>query len=91
MNNLFFYTRTEKNEKGEEKSYLDSFNVNKILRTVGKDEGIVVILDDLHERPVENPVQEGKKFVMKRMRDIFQSEIHLNEEDSAKFIKKFNV
>jgi hypothetical protein len=81
----FFYTRTE-----GEKSFLDSFNTEKVIRTIGYEDGTrLVLLDDLHERAHEVPDVDPKSRIvkgMKRVRDIFQSEILLSKEDAEKFI-----
>ena len=47
-----------------------------------------MLLDDIHERPHDVPdmdMKSGKMKGMKRVRDIFQSEIVLNIEDAARF------
>jgi hypothetical protein len=84
MKNQFYYTRTE-----GEKSFKDSFNINKAVRTVTLEDGrTLVLLDDLHERSQEVPDIDPKTNKMKgtkRQRDTFQSEIYLNAEDAARF------
>lgn len=81
----FFYTRTE-----GEKSFLDSFSTSKVIRTVGYEDGTrLVLLDDIHERAHEVPDVHPKSRVIKgtkRVRDVFQSEILLNKEDSERFV-----
>lgn len=81
----FFYTRTE-----GEKSFLDSFNTEKVIRTIGYEDGTrLVLLDDLHERAHEVPDVDSKSRIvkgMKRVKDIFQSEILLSKEDAEKFV-----
>ena len=43
---LFFYTR-----KQDEKVYTDSFNLNKVIRSVQMDDDkLLILLDDAHER-----------------------------------------
>lgn len=83
----FFYTRTE-----GEKSFLDSFGTEKVIRTVGYEDGTrLVLLDDIHERAHEVPdVHPKTKAIVgsKRVRDVFQSEILLSKEDSDRFIKQ---
>jgi hypothetical protein len=82
--NQFFYTRTE-----GEKSYRDSFNINKVIRSVTmEDEKVLVLIDDLHERSQEIPdvdARTGKTKGMKRQRNTFQSEIYLSKEDGERF------
>jgi len=91
MTNQFFYTRTE-----GDKEYAASFNVNKIIFTVEKDDGtILVVLDDIHERVFEIPIlhpKTGKPTSgVSRKRDIFQSDIHLKGDDIARFKKLTNI
>jgi len=84
MKNQFYYTRTE-----GEKSFKDSFNINKAVRTVTLEDGrTLVLLDDLHERSQDVPdidIKTNKMKGTKRQRDTFQSEIYLNAEDAARF------
>ena len=84
MKNQFYYTRTE-----GEKSFKDSFNINKAVRTVTLEDGrTLVLLDDIHERSQDVPdldLKTNKMKGMKRQRDTFQSEIYLNAEDAARF------
>ena len=84
MTNQFFYTRKE-----GDKEYIDSFNINKVIRTVQMDEGdLLVLLDDIHERAVETPninPKTNKMIGVTRKRDVYQSEIHLHGEDIVRF------
>ena len=84
MKNQFFYTRIE-----NDKSYKDSFNVNRILRSVAMEDGrTLVLLDDIHERSQDVPDVNPKTNIIKgykRQRDTFQSEIYLSPEDSERF------
>ena len=84
MKNQFFYTRTE-----GEKTFKDSLNINKVVRTVTLEDGrTLVLLDDLHERSQDVPdvdLKTNKIKGTKRQRDTFQSEIYLNAEDAARF------
>ena len=86
MKNQFFYTRVE-----GEKTFTDSFNVNKAVRSVSLEDGrTLVLLDDLHERSQEVPdidLKTNKMKGVRRQRDTFQSEIYLNAEDAARFRK----
>jgi hypothetical protein len=84
MKNQFYYTRTE-----GEKTFKDSLNINKVVRTVTlEDERTLVLLDDLHERSQDVPdidLKTNKMKGTKRQRDTFQSEIYLNAEDALRF------
>lgn len=89
MTNQFFYTRTE-----GDKEYTDSFNINKVIRSIAFDDEIVVLLDDIHERVEEVPTlnpKNGKVIGVQRKRDIFQSDIHLKGDDVARFKKLTNI
>jgi hypothetical protein len=83
MSDLFFYTR--KSEDG--KVYTDSFNLNKVIRTIQMDDNkVLVLLDDIHERPEDVPeVKNGKMVGQKRVRNVFQTEINLFDEDVIRF------
>jgi low affinity Fe/Cu permease len=79
--NQFFYTRKE-----GDKEYTDSFNINKVIRTV--------ILDDIHERTTEQPninLKTNKVTGVVRKRDVYQSEIHLSGEDIVRFKNSTNI
>jgi len=80
---LFFYTR--QSEDG--KVYTDSFNLNKVIRTIQMDDNkVLVLLDDIHERPEDVPeVKNGKVIGQKRVRNVFQTEINLFDEDAIRF------
>jgi hypothetical protein len=85
MTNQFFYTRKE-----GDKEYTDSFNVNKVIRSIAFEDELVVLLDDIHERVEEVPTQNpktGKVIGVQRKRDIFQSDIHLKGDDIERFRK----
>jgi len=80
---LFFYTR-----KMDNKSYTDSFNLNKIVRSVAMEDGtLLILLDDLHERSrdVQAPNIKTNKMEIKRVRETFQSEITLEGDDVTRF------
>ena len=90
MTNQFFYTR-----KDGDQVFTDSFNINKVIRTVqtGEDE-LLVLLDDIHERVVETPninPKTNKMVGISRKRDVYQSEIHLHGEDIVNFKKATNI
>ena len=84
MNNLFFYTR-----KQDEKVYTDSFNLNKVIRSVQMDDDkLLILLDDAHERsevvPDVDP-KTGKTRGTKRERNTYSTEITLTGEDITRF------
>lgn len=90
MKNQFFYTRTE-----GEKSFRDSLNIEKVVRTVGMEDGrLLVLLDDIHERAVEMPQvnpKTNKLIGYKRQRDTYQSEIYLSGDDIQRFVDATSV
>lgn len=80
---LFFYTRkTEDN-----KVFTDSFNLNKVIRSIQLDDNkVLILIDDIHERPEDVPeVKNGKMVGQKRVRNVFQTEINLFDEDVIRF------
>lgn len=93
MKNQFFYTRKELKSGTPENpvynTFRDSINVNKIIRSVGIEDGrLLILLDDLHERAQEVPevdVRTNKVKGVKRQRNTFQSEIYLEAEDVQRF------
>jgi ABC-type enterochelin transport system ATPase subunit len=80
---LFFYTREVDNGK----IYTDSFNINKVVRSMQtEDEKVILVLDDIHERSEQVPdVKNGKVVGSKRERNTFQTEITLTGEDVKRF------
>jgi len=100
MKNQFFYTRTEYittpteiegESLTEEKTFTDSFNVDKIIRSVMLNENdLVVLLNDIHERTREIPninIKTNKVNGIKKVTEVFQSEIHLHGKDIERFQK----
>lgn len=90
MKNQFFYT--SKTEDGKET--MASLNVNKVIRSGYIDGGFMVILDDFHERVEQEPEIDPKtnKFKgTKRVRNTYQSNIILSEEDALRFQKLTNI
>lgn len=79
---LFFYTR-----KVDDKIYTDSFNLNKVIRSMQVDDNkVILVLDDIHERSENVPdVKNGKVVGSKRERNVFQTEISLFDEDATRF------
>lgn len=80
----FFYTR-----KTDDKSYIDSFNLNKVIRSVEmEDNSLLILLDDMHERSENVPdidMKTNKMKGYKRERKVYQSEITLEGDDIIKF------
>ena len=97
MSNLFFYTRKElvsgTPENPEFKEFRDSFNINKVVRSITMEDGrVLVLLDDLHERAQQVPDVDPKTNKMrgyKRERNTFQSEIYLDPADAERFYNSF--
>lgn len=87
--NQFFYTRKDK-----DKSYTDSFNVNKIIRSIELEDGRrAIILDDFHDKVEQVPdinVKTNKMMGMRRERNTYQSEIVLEMEDANRFVTTYN-
>jgi len=79
---LFFYTR-----EVDGKIYTDSFNIDKVVRSMQVDDNkVILVLDDIHERSEQVPdVKNGKVVGSKRERNTFQTEITLTGEDITKF------
>lgn len=99
MQNQFFYTRKElvsgTPENPEFKEYRDSFNINKIVRSLTTDDGrLLILLDDLHERAQDVPDVDPKTNKMKgykRQKNTFQSEIYLDPADAERFLKLTSI
>ena len=86
MKNQFFYTQKDPipGKENEFKSFRASFNINKVIRSLTVDDGsMLVVLDDIHQRPqsVEVKNKQGKVTSIKREMNTFQSEIYLSERD----------
>jgi hypothetical protein len=99
MQNQFFYTRKELVSGTPEnpvfKEFRDSFNINKVVRSITmEDERVLVLLDDLHERAQEVPDVDPKTNKMrgvKRVKNTFQSEIYLDPADAERFLKVTSI
>jgi hypothetical protein len=96
--NQFFYTRKEPiqgTDPLEFKEHLDSFNIEKVIRTIIVENGNrLVLLDDIHERSTEVPdvnPKNGQTRGFKRERNTYQTEIYLSPEDSERFVKLMNI
>ena len=88
--NQFFYTRTV-----EGAEFKDSFNVNKVIRSVTHTDGtLIVILDDFNERVTQEPdidLKTNKLKGYKSLRQTVQSEIILSKEDAVRFYQLLNI
>jgi len=99
MQNQFFYTRKElvsgTPENPEFKEFRDSFNVEKVVRTLVIEDGrTLVLLDDLHERAQQVPDVDPKTNKMrgyKIEKNTFQSEIYLDPADVERFVKLTSI
>lgn len=99
MKNQFFYTRREISggtpEAPEYKEFRDSFNVNKVIRSITLEDGrVLVLFDDMHERAQEVPDVDPKTKRMKGMkreRNMYQTEIFLDADDAQRFFELASV
>lgn len=99
-NKLFYYTRKEtiQPKEGETevkfKEFRDAINLNKVIRILQlEDDRVLILMDDLHQRPQEIPIKnkQGRITSYKREINIFQSEIYLEKEDAKRFYKLTNI
>ena len=96
MNEQFFYKRKVEEKQGEElvTSYVvDSFNINRVLRTISQNEGTrLVVLDDFHVRKQEVPIFNKKREITgyKNQEQTVNSEIELLPEDAERFVKLYS-
>ena len=93
MRNQFFYTQKDPipGKEGEFTSFRASFNIEKVIRSLELDDGrVLILLDDLHQRPqmVEVKNKQGKVTAIKKEMNTFQSEIFLTEKDD---IERFHT
>lgn len=84
MRNQFVYTQKDPipGKPDEFRTFKASFNVEKVIRSLAMDDGrVLIILDDIHQRPqdVEVMNKHGKVTSVKRQMNTFQSEIYLTE------------
>jgi hypothetical protein len=99
MKNQFFYTRKELKSGTPDNPvyniFRDSINTNKVIRSVGIEDGrLLILLDDLHERAQEVPevdLRTNKVKGIKRQRNTFQSEIYLEAEDVERFYEATSI
>lgn len=99
MKNQFFYTRKELKSGTPENpvynEFKDSFNLDKVVRSLTIEDGrMLILLDDLHERSQEVPdvdPRTNKVKGVKRQRNTFQSEIYLEPEDAIRFIELTSI
>lgn len=97
--NQFFYTRKElvsgTPENPEFKEFRDSFNINKVVRSLTMEDGkTLILLDDLHERAQQVPdvdIKTNKIKGYKREKNTFQSEIYLDPADAIRFYEATSI
>jgi hypothetical protein len=91
MSKQFFYTRKEGKE-GEEKFFLDSFNVDCVTRTMATGDGKqLVVLNDGHEETTSVPKKTKNKVEITKERGYYISQIYLEKEDVERFIKLVGI
>jgi len=107
MKNLFFYDQkieipstkeidplSSVAPEQEYKTVRSSFNVNKIILTVGISETeCLVVLDDFHQEEREIPVavKNGKTIKTKMVKGMYQSNITITGEDYERFVKLTSI
>jgi hypothetical protein len=97
IKNQFFYTQKDPipGKEGEFKTFRASFNTTKVIRSMALDNGsVLIILDDIHQRPqsVEVKNHQGKVTSIKREMNTFQSEIFLTDtQDIENFYNLTNI
>jgi hypothetical protein len=100
MKNQFFYTRTvtlPPTEEGSEpitRTYRDSFNVDKVIRSVTVESGeVIILLDDMHEQlqMVQSVNPKTNKVFNKEKMVAVQSEITLSVDDGLRFFEITNI
>jgi hypothetical protein len=71
----------------------NSLNVDMIIRTIMLDnEGLLVLMDDLHERWQDKPnLNKNGKRTLGREKDTFQSEIYLSKEDGIRLLELTDI
>lgn len=98
--NQFFYKRKVEKPvqvQGTEVQYdevLDSFNVNKAIRSMTIGNEVIIILDDFNERVTQQPdinPKNGQVKGTKNVRETVQSEIHLSKFDGERFFKLTSI
>jgi len=105
MKNQFFYTRREPIPPSETeetpvvstlnfRDYRDSFNIDLVIRSRELEDGrLIVLLNDMHERPDNMPVtnSKGKITGTRVVKNVYQSEIFLELWDVERFYKATGV
>lgn len=98
MKNQFYYTRKEAIEGTDPVEYadfLDSINLNKVIRSVQTaGDTVVVLLDDMHERITEVPninTKNNKVIGTRKKVEVYQTEAYLHGEDIVRFRKVTNT
>lgn len=83
---------------GYTKIVLDSFDIERVIRTIiTDDDRMLLLLDDLHERyetkPKVHPKTGAPKFdrkgqmMFEKVKETFQSEIYISKEEGEQFLK----
>jgi phosphoribosylformimino-5-aminoimidazole carboxamide ribonucleotide (ProFAR) isomerase len=101
MRNQFFYTTIALVSAATEtapavtRNEIDSFNLNKVIRSKSLADGTVaVILDDFNERVTQQPdidLKTNKMKGYKNVRETVQSEIRLSADDAKRFFLLTNI
>lgn len=97
MRHQFVYTQKDPipGKEGEFRRFHASFNIEKCIRSMSLDDGrLLVLLDDIHQRPqsVEVLNKQGKVTAIKRELQTFQSEIFISEpSDIERFYKLLGI
>ena len=92
IKNQFTYSRTE-----GDKTFIDSFNVNNVIRTIsfekGDMKGLAIVLNDFHEevRQVEVPIAKTNKTRIEHRKMEVCSEVYLGEEDAVRYRKLLSI
>lgn len=100
MREQFFYKRKVQipPKEGETETqyveYTDSFQIDKVIRSMELEDGSrLILLDDIHERVQDAPIisNKGRTTGYKKERGTFQSELYLDKDDSQRFITTTQV
>lgn len=98
MRNQFVYTLTIQEGSPETPVFTTvkaSFNIEKIVRSVGtRDGGLVVVLDDYHEEEfIADTINTSTNRLIKNKKEKSQvySEITLNVEDANRFFNRLSI
>jgi hypothetical protein len=72
---------------------LCSFNLDKVLTSIETPTGRTIVMDHQHERAEMMPVYNKKRVKIgeKEVRGLYQTEILLDQEESAEYIKLTSI